>query len=173
MRLPTLASRAALTPPLLACYGLCGIVNFASVALNTLMPFHLVALGGSRTQVGLVFSTITVVSMALRPAVGGWIDRAGARPVLLPGVALLAAVTLALHVPRDPRAVIGIMAGMGVVNALITTSSSVLTARASGAAHRAETLSLYYLASSLGIALAPPRRSPCGCGAAWRWLSSR
>src|SRR5438093_63286 len=35
-------------------------------------------------------------------------------------------------------------------------SSSVLTVRASGVAHRGEALSLYYLASSLAIAVAPP-----------------
>ena len=89
-----------LTPPLLLCHALCGIVHLAFVSLSTLLPFHLVTLGGSRTQVGLLFSLAMGVSMVLRPAVGGWIDRIGARPVLLPGIAMLAAVSVASGLVR-------------------------------------------------------------------------
>jgi MFS family permease len=95
-------SSAVLTPPLLLCYALCGAVFVASVSLNTVLPFHLIDRGGSRTQIGLLFSLTTIVSMVLRPAVGSWIDRVGTRPVLLLGSAIFAAVSLTLHVPRDP-----------------------------------------------------------------------
>lgn len=150
------SSRAVLTRALLACYGLSAAIHLASISLNTLLPFHVVALGGSRTQVGLMFSVATMVSMVLRPAVGHWIDRFGARPVILLGVAALTATSLALHVPISPEAVIAVMAGAGLGNALISTTASVLTARASDVAHRGEALSLYYLASSLAIAAGPP-----------------
>jgi len=145
-----------LTPTLLACYAMSGVIHLASISLNTLLPFHVVALGGSRTQVGLLFSATTVVSMALRPAVGGWIDRFGARWVILPGIAVLAVASLALHVPVTPEAVIAVMVGTGIGNGLVSMTASVLTVRASGVAHRGEALSLYYLASSLAIAVAPP-----------------
>ncbi|MBI1736428.1 MAG: MFS transporter [Candidatus Rokubacteria bacterium] len=145
-----------LTRPLLLCYAICAVVHLASVGLSTLLPFHVVDLGGSRTQVGLLFSIMTVVSMVLRPAVGGWIDRIGARPVILPGIATMVGVTLALQLPRRPEAVIAVMAFAGVANALVNTTANVLTARASTARHRGEAMSLYYLSSSLAIAVAPP-----------------
>src|SRR6266568_5078440 len=110
----------------------------------------------SRVGNVLPFSATTVVSMALRPAVGGWIDRFGARWVILPGIAVLAGASLALHVPVTPEAVIAVMVGTGIGNGLVSMTASVLTVRATGVAHRGEALSLYYLASSLAIAVAPP-----------------
>jgi len=65
-------SRAVFTRTLLACYGITAAIHLASLLLNTLLPFHVVALGGSKTQVGLLFSVMTVVSMFLRPLVGGF-----------------------------------------------------------------------------------------------------
>jgi MFS family permease len=94
--------------------------------------------------------------MALRPAVGGFIDRVGARPVILPGIAVMGAVSIALQLPRRPEAVIGVMAFGGIATALINTTANVLTARASTPARRGEAMGLYYLASSLAIAVAPP-----------------
>src|SRR5439155_183408 len=154
--LPFARSSSVLTPTLLACYAMSGVIHLASISLTALVPCHVVALGGSRTQVGLLCSATTVVSMALRPAVGGWVDRFGARWVILPGIAVLAVASLALHVPVTPEAVIAVMVGTGIGNGLVSMTASVLTVRASGVAHRGEALSLYYLASSLAIAVAPP-----------------
>src|SRR5687768_8037596 len=136
-------SRSALTRPLLLCYTICAVVHLASVGLSTLLPFHVVDLGGSRTQVGLLFSVMTIVSMVLRPAVGGFIDRVGARPVILPGIAITAAVSVALQFPRRPEAVIAVMAFAGVANALVNTTANVLTARASTPRTRGEAMGLY------------------------------
>src|SRR5947209_20074061 len=108
--LPFARSSSVLTPALLACYAMSGVIHLASISLNTLLPFHVVALGGSRTQVGLLFSATTVVSMFLRPAMGDLIDRLGARRVIFPGVAALAVTSLLLHVPGSPEGVIVLMA---------------------------------------------------------------
>jgi MFS family permease len=154
--MPLLGSRAVFTPTLLACYAITAAVHVASVVLSTLLPFHVVELGGTKTQVGLLFSVMTIVSMFLRPTVGGWVDRFGARPVIAPGIVALALTTLALQLATTPVAIIVLMVGLGISNGLITTPASVLTALSSGAAHRGEALGTYYLASSLGIALGPP-----------------
>ena len=144
------------TRTLVACYATTAAIHLASIMLNTLLPFHVVALGGSRIQVGLMFSVTTVVSMFLRPMVGGWVDRAGVRRVIVPGIAALAGTSLALHGAASPVAVIALMAGIGVSNGLVSTAASVMAARGSAAEHRGETLSVYYLASSLAVAAAPP-----------------
>jgi MFS family permease len=149
-------SRAAFTRTLLACYGITGSVHLASLLLSTLLPFHVVALGGSKTQVGLLFSVMTLVSMFLRPLVGGWIDRFGARPVLVPGVTALAVTSVAFQLAATPWAVILLMAGLGLANGLISTSTSVLATRVSPTRSRGEVLGTYYLASSLAAAVAPP-----------------
>lgn len=94
--------------------------------------------------------------MVLRPTVGGWVDRFGARPVIMPGIAALAMTSLALQLAWTPVAVIVLMVGIGIANGLITTPASILAALNSPAAHRGEALGTYYLASSLGIALGPP-----------------
>jgi MFS family permease len=149
-------SAATFTPTLLVCYLITFAIHVGSVSLNTLLPFHMVDLGGSRTQVGLLFSVATVVSMVLRPTVGGWVDRFGARPVMLPGVVALAVTSLALHGAATPTMLIALMVGLGLANGLITTPASVLTAIASPAAHRGEALGTYYLAGAIAIALGPP-----------------
>ena len=151
-----LGSRDIFAPTLLACYAITAIVHIATVVLSTLLPFHVVDVGGSRTQVGLVFSVMTTVSMFLRPVVGGWVDRFGARPVIAPGIASLALTTLALQLATTPVTIIVLMVGLGIANGLITTPASVLTALTSTPARRGEALGTYYLASSIGIAVGPP-----------------
>jgi MFS family permease len=141
---------------LVACYAITAAVHLASIVLNTLLPFHVVSLGGSVTQVGLLFSMMTIVSMFLRPLAGSWIDAFGARSALLPGVMALVVTSVALHLARTPVAVIALMVGLGVANGLISTTTSILAARHSPAANRGEVLGIYYLAGSLAIAVAPP-----------------
>ncbi len=151
-----LGSRAVFTPVLLACYAVSLVVHIGSIALSTLLPFQMVALGGSSTQIGLLFSVTTVVSMVLRPTIGAWVDRVGARWVLVPGVVALGLTSLALQLAATPATLITLMIGLGLANGLISTPASVLTATSTAPAHRGEALGTYYLASSVGIAVAPP-----------------
>jgi MFS family permease len=151
-----LGSPATFAPVLVACYAITVALHVASVGLSTLLPFQMVALGGTGTQVGLLFSVMTVVSMVLRPTIGSWVDQLGARWVMVPGIAALTVTCLALQVVSAPEALIALMIGLGLANALISTPASVLTATSTGPEHRGEALGTYYLASSVGIALAPP-----------------
>jgi MFS family permease len=149
-------SRGVFTRPVATCFGISALMHAVAYLLNALLPLHVAALGGSKTQIGMLFSTATAVSMLMRPLVGGWNDRYGFRPVVMPGVLVLVVTTVLLHWARTPIAVIALMAGLGLGNGLVSTSAGVLVARASPAAHRAEALSLYYVASSLGWAIGPP-----------------
>lgn len=148
--------RAVLTGALLACFGITAALHLATVLLNTLLPLHVTALGATKTQVGLLFSVTTLVGMVLRPAVGGWVDRHGARRVIVPGAGLLLATSLAFHAAGTPAAVIALMAGVGIGASLVSTPASVHVAVASPAAHRGEAVGIYYLFSSLPVAVAPP-----------------
>jgi MFS family permease len=149
-------SRAILTRALLACFATTAAFHLAMFLLNALLPLHVTAMGGTKTQVGLLFSVTTLVGMVLRPAVGGWADRHGARRVIVPGALLLLATSLAFHAASAPAMVIVVMAGIGVSASLITTPASVHVAEVSPPAHRGEALGTYYLFSSLPNAVAPP-----------------
>jgi MFS family permease len=144
------------TRPVLTCLGVSAVVHAAVYLLNTSLPVHVVALGGSKAQVGMLFSVATTAAMVVRPLVGGWNDRHGFRPVVLPGVAAFLLTTLALQWLGSPGAVVAAMAGLGLANGLISTSAGVLVARVTAPEHRGEALSLYYVASSLGWAVGPP-----------------
>src|SRR5215470_7570756 len=116
----SLGSAATFTPTLLICYAISFVVHIGSVSLSTLLPFHMIDLGGSRTQVGLLFSVSTVVSMMLRPTVGGWVDRFGARRVIAPGIIALAATAVAFQFATVPELLIVLMIGIGLSNGLIS-----------------------------------------------------
>jgi MFS family permease len=144
------------TPTLAACLGITAGAHVAVYLLNATLPLHLVALGGSKTQVGLLFSTSGVVSMLLRPLVGGWIDRHGFRPVMLPGAVILVATLLVLPLAATPLAFIVLMGGIGFGNGLISTGAGVLAAQASPPARRGEALGIYYVATSISFSVGPP-----------------
>ena len=125
-----------LNPTLGACLGITTGSHLAVYLLNATLPLHLVALGGSHTEVGLLFSTTGVVSMLLRPLVGGWIDRYGFRPVMLPGVGFLVATLLLLPLAATPAGLVALMGGIGVGNSVVSTGAGVLAAQASPPARR-------------------------------------
>jgi MFS family permease len=144
------------TRPLVICLAITAMAHAATYLLNAVLPLHVVALGGSKTQVGMLFSVSTVMSMFLRPLVGGWNDCFGFRAVVLPGVAVFALTLLAFQWAGTPAAVVALMAGVGLGNGLISTSAGVLAARASAPEHRGEALSIYYVATSVALAIGPP-----------------
>src|SRR2546425_12419736 len=84
--LPFARSSSVLTPTLLACYAMSGVIHLASISLNTLLPFHVVALGGGPPQGGLPVSGAHVGLLGLRPAGGGAAYRSWDPPWGPPGI---------------------------------------------------------------------------------------
>jgi MFS family permease len=143
------------TRTVLLCVGITFLLHVVTYLLNTQLPLHVVGLGGSNAQIGWLFTVNTGVAMLLRPQVGGWVDRHGARSVMLPGAGVLVVTMLALGAATSPLAVIAAMAGIGISNALVSTTGSVVVAAETPASRRGEALSLYYVAASVGVALGP------------------
>src|SRR2546422_11399563 len=69
--LPFARSSSVLTPTLLACYAMSGVIHLASISLNTLLPFHVVALGGDRTLEALIFFAHSAVLLVSLPSLCG------------------------------------------------------------------------------------------------------
>jgi MFS family permease len=147
---------ALFSPTLVACLAITSAVHIAVYMLSTTLPLHMVALGASKTQVGLLFSVSAGVSMVMRPLVGGWIDRYGFRRVMLPGALVLVATLLVLPMAGSPGLFIALMAGLGFGNGLVSTGAGVLAAQASPPSRRGEALGIYYVATSLAFAVGPP-----------------
>jgi MFS family permease len=146
---------AVVTRTVVLCVGITLLVHVVTYLLNTQLPLQILALGGSHAQIGWLFAVTTGVAMALRPQVGGWTDRFGARALMLPGAAVLLLTMLALPLAATPGAVIALMAGLGIGNALMSTTGSIVVANESPPTRRGEALSLYYVASSVGVATGP------------------
>jgi MFS family permease len=137
------------------CVGITLLLHVVTYLLNTQLPLQILALGGSHGQIGWLFAATTGVAMALRPQVGGWADRHGARRIMLPGALVLVLTMAALPLAATPGALIGLMVGLGVAGALLSTTGSIVVADASPPDRRGEALSLYYVASSVGVATGP------------------
>ena len=137
------------------CVAITALVHLITYLLNTQLPLQVVARGGSHAQIGWLFAVTTGVAMVLRPQVGGWAARYGARAVMLPGAGILVATLLALSAATTPLGFIVLMAGLGIANALLSTTGSIVVAAESPPDRRGESLALYYVASSIGVALGP------------------
>jgi predicted MFS family arabinose efflux permease len=131
------------------------VSHLAVYGLTPVLSMHMVALGGTSAQVGLLFSVFSLVSVILRPLAGVWIDRSGVHQALVPGAVLVVLTSVALQVARGPLAFIALMAGFGVGYGLVTMAAAVLAASAP-AAERGRALSLYYLAAPVSMAVAAP-----------------
>jgi MFS family permease len=145
----------ALPPSLATAVAISVAAHFALYLLTPVLSLHLVALGGTSTQVGLLFSVFSLVAVVLRPAAGAWIDRQGVRRALLPGAAIVVLASLGLQAAAGPAALITLMAGIGVGYGLVTMAAAMLAASAP-AERRAGALSVYYMAAPVAMAVATP-----------------
>ena len=113
------------------CVAITAVVHVVTYLLNTQLPLHLMALGGSHAQIGWLFAVTTSAAMVLRPQVGGWTDRYGARAVMLPGAGILVLTMAVLNLATTPLTFIALMAPLGIANALISTTGSIVVAEQS------------------------------------------
>jgi MFS family permease len=140
---------------LLFCVVITLLLHVVTYLLNTQLPLQILALGGRHAHIGWLFAAITGVAMILRPQVGGWTDRYGGRRVMLPGAVTLVLTMIAFLFARTPGTLIALMVGLGIANALLSTTGSIVVANSSAPERRGEALSMYYVASSAGVATGP------------------
>jgi MFS family permease len=145
----------AVPPPLATAVSISIPAHGAVYGLSPVLSLHLVALGGSPAQVGVLFSVFALVAVVLRPLAGVWIDRHGLRPALLTGAALVVLTSLALQATGTPGSLIALMAVFGVGFGLTTMAAAVLAAGAP-VERRAGALGFYYLAAPVSMSLAAP-----------------
>ena len=91
------------------------ISHFFHLILAPLFPWLKVDFGLSYAELGLLMTTFFVVSTVVQATAGFWVDRDGARPVLMTGVGLLSLSALILSFANSyPVLILGAaIAGMG------------------------------------------------------------
>jgi MFS family permease len=100
----------AISAPLATALAISVAAHVAVYGLTPVMSLHVVARGGSSTDVGVLFSVFALVAVVLRPLAGTWIDRGGLRSALLPRAALMVVASLGFQVAERPAPLIVLMA---------------------------------------------------------------
>ncbi|HEX6136486.1 MAG TPA: MFS transporter [Casimicrobiaceae bacterium] len=144
-----------------------GLSHFLQLALPPLFPLLRAEFDVSWTLLGLVAGVFYVASGIVQFTAGFAVDRLGARPVLLSGLALLACGTLAGALAPNPWWLFPCAAIMGAGNGVFHPAdfavlNANVTARRLGHAY-----STHGVGGNLGYALAPI--ASFGLGAAFGW----
>lgn len=147
-----------------------GASHFLQLALPPLFPLLRAEFDASWTALGFIASLFYVASGLVQFAAGFFVDRFGARPVLLGGVALLATGTLAAALAPGPLWLYPCALIMGAGNGVFHPSDFAIlnanvTTRRLGHAY-----STHGVGGNLGYALAPI--VSFGLGAAFGWRVS-
>jgi MFS family permease len=133
--------------------------QFASISvfyiLIPTLPIYLLRSGSTEAEIGVLIGVFFVSSLALRPFVGKALLRTPEKFFMIVGALLFALTSLAYLVapPFWPFFLVRIFQGVGL--ALFHTASFTLVAHISPEAQLGQSLSYFFLAPNISLALAP------------------
>ena len=145
-----------------------GLSHFLQLALPPLFPLLKAEFDVSWTLLGFVVGVFYVVSGIVQFIAGFAVDRFGARPVLLSGMALLAAGTLAASLAPDPLWLIPCVALMGAGNGVFHPSDFAILNANVAPRRLGHAYSSHGASGNLGYALAPIVSFGLGTSLGWR-----
>ncbi len=119
------------------------------------LPIYLVRLGSNEIEIGFLIGVLGVSSLLLRPFIGRALLRIAEKKFMIGGAFLYTLTSLAylFAVPFWPFFMVRAFQGMG--HAFFQTASVTLIANIIPAASRGQSLSYFYLAVNMAMALAP------------------
>jgi MFS family permease len=119
------------------------------------LPIYLVQSGSGEAEIGVLVGVFFVSALALRPFVGRELLRIPEKIFMVAGAVLFALTSLAYLVapPFWPLLIVRAFQGIGL--ALFHTASFTLVANISPEAHLGESLSYFFLAPNVSLALLP------------------
>ena len=146
-----------------------GLSHFLQLAMPPLFPLLRAEFDVSWTRLGFIAGVFYIASGIVQFTAGFVVDRLGARPVLLGGMALLALGTLAASLAPNPWWLFPCAAIMGAGNGVFHPSDFAIlnanvTARRLGHAY-----STHGVGGNLGFALAPIVSFGLGTAFGWRF----
>jgi MFS family permease len=119
------------------------------------LPIYLLRLGSKETEIGVLVGIFFVSSLVLRPFVGKALLKIPEKSFMTTGALLFALTSFAylLAPPFWPFLIVRVFQGIGL--AFFHTASYTLIANISPEAHRGQSLSYFFLAPNVSLALAP------------------
>ncbi len=132
-----------------------GLIRICYQIQNTVTPLYAQSLGLSNTSIGLLVTAVTVASLALRPFLGGWLDRYGRLWIALLGTAVFTFATLWNGYAAAIGLLIVIKALQGVGFSGHTTAVNTMAADVLPEERMSEGIGYMGLTSSVSLAVAP------------------
>jgi MFS family permease len=130
--------------------------HFASLYyLLSTLPLYVRELGGTTSQVGLIIGILALTSLAARPLVGPWIDRAGRRGFLLVGAGIYALASLGYWAIPSVTGVLLWRVFHGIGLATFSTAAASLAADLAPPGRRGTTMGVFGLAQAAALTLGP------------------
>lgn len=131
-------------------------ILFYTISYTLLMtiPFYVLSLGASKTDIGLIMGASMFVSMLLRPVAGVVIDRYGPRLIFL-GALLVFTVSLFGYFVPSLWMFGAVRLVYGLVSAFFSTAMGIMVIELFSEQARGQGLSLYSLSTMIPSAFAP------------------
>ncbi len=146
-----------------------GCSHFYQLALPPLFPLIHRQEGYDYAELGAVVVVLYLASALCQPVAGFLVDRFGARPMLLCGLAIQASATALIAVTPSYQALFVLAIAVGIGNSVFhpcdySVMAATITERRLGRAY-----SVHMLGGFLGYALAPTLITVLGSALGWRW----
>ncbi len=142
--------------------------HFYQLALPPLFPFIHRQAGYDYAELGVMVVALYLASALCQPAAGFLVDRFGARPLLLIGLAIQAGATALIGISPSYEALFVLAVAVGVGNSVFhpcdySVMSATVTESRLGRAY-----SIHMMGGFLGYALAPTAMTVLGSAFGWR-----
>ncbi len=105
-----------------------GAKMIANGALMAFLPLYGVSVGLNPGEVGLLFGIQGITSFLSKPAMGRLSDKVGRRPLILLGLLICAGTFVLIPRASELMVLLGLAAGFGFGEAVVTSSTSALVA---------------------------------------------
>jgi MFS family permease len=130
---------------------------FFFLGLNgfVLLPLHIVGLGGSEVEVGLVMGLFSAMGIVCQPLIGPFVDAVGRRPFMVAGVALLFASILLAMLPGGIPLLAVVRAVQGIGFSLYFVATFTYVVDLVPPSRRGWALGIYGVSGLMATALAP------------------
>jgi MFS family permease len=131
-------------------------LHFASLYyLAPTLPLYALHLGGSTFQVGLIVGVFSLTSLAVRPLLGAWMDKAGRRGFLVAGAGVYIMASIGFWMVGSVPGLLLWRAFQGIGLAAFSTAAASLAADLAPPGRRGATMGVFGLAQAAALTVGP------------------